>query len=129
MPPAPLAAGLIATFVLGLAAALLFGTALALPWRLAAVALLALAVGQPVATLAGVGARRTLGIDGRGRWWLRQGGGRAGYVQPGREALVLGRWVWLRLRAPRATHYLLIDGRRAEPEAFRRLQVALRLDC
>ena len=128
MPPAPLAAGLIASVVLGLATALLLGNALGWPWRIGAAALLAASVGRPIAGLAGYGARQTLGIDGHGRWWLEQDGRGRDYVQPGREALLLGHWAWLRLRGPAKTHYVLVDGRRAEPEAFRRLQVALRLD-
>jgi hypothetical protein len=122
------AAVLLGAFVAALVAALLFGTALALPLRLSAAGLVALAAGPEVARLAGAGGRRVLGRTRSGRWWLSRGGRRRDYVQPPGPRLMLGRWLWLRFRGPSATHYVFIDGRRAEPEALRRLQVTLRLD-
>jgi hypothetical protein len=113
---------------LALAAALLLGTELALAWRLGAFALLAAALLPPLAQLAGYGPRRSLERDAAGRWWLRQGGGQPDYVQLRGRALVLGPWVWLQLRARSGSQYVFIDGRRAEPGAFRRLKVILRLD-
>lgn len=128
MPPAPGVAGALGAVGLALAAALLLGTELALAWRLGALALLAAALLPPLVQLAGYGARRSLERDTAGRWWLRQGGGRPDYVQLRGRALVLGPWVWLRLRARSGSQYVFIDGRRAEPGAFRRLKVILRLD-
>ncbi|MCC7462573.1 MAG: hypothetical protein IT480_08950 [Gammaproteobacteria bacterium] len=129
MPASPLAAGATAAIVLALAAALLFGSGLGLPWRIGAVVLLALLVVPAIGELAGYGARRSFGRDETGRWWLRQGEEAPDYVQPAGPALMLGPWIWLRLRGCSGSHPLLLDGRRMEPEAFRRLQVVLRLEA
>ena len=128
MPPAPLAAGALAVFGLALTIALAFGTRLGLTWRLAAVALLGACLGPPLAELAGGRARRTVGLDGAGRWWLQQGTRAPDYVQIVGRALIVGPWVWIRLRGGSVTHYVCVEGRRAEPEAFRRLKVVLLLD-
>jgi hypothetical protein len=113
---------------LALAAALLFGTGLALPWRFGAVVLLVALVGPGVAELAGQRGRRIVGRDGAGRWWLRRGSGPAQDVRRVGRGLVLGPWVWLRFRGRSGSHSVVVDGRRAEPEGFRRLQVSMRLE-
>ncbi|MFO1400558.1 MAG: hypothetical protein U1F30_05005 [Steroidobacteraceae bacterium] len=128
MPAAPAFALALAALGLALGAALLFGTTLALPWRLGALGLLVAALAPPLAELAGRGGRRRLGRDSSGRWWLGEGAGRPDYVQPRGRALLLGPWIWLRLRGPSGTRYVFIDGRRAEPGAFRLLKLTLRLD-
>lgn len=128
MPPAPLLAAGVSAFALALATALLCGTGLALPWRLGAVALLAVLVGPAVAELSGQRGRRVVGRDGAGRWWLRHGQGERAYVQRVGRGLALGPWVWLRFRGGPGAHSVVVDGRRAEPEGFRRLQVSLRLE-
>lgn len=113
---------------LGLAAALLFGCALPLLLRLGAVLLLAAALGPAAADLVRWRGRLRLGVDAHGRWWLRRAEGRLEYVQFGAPPLLLGDWVWLRLRSGRATTFLCIEGARVEPGAFRRLKLRLRLD-
>ncbi len=128
MPAAPLAAAALAGFALALAATLLFATAIAWTWRWLAVAVLAWLVIPPVAELGGARGRSLLGRDPAGRWWLRRGAGRRRYVQLRGRALMLGPWIWLQFREGSRAHYLLVDGRRAEPEAVRLLKVSLRLD-
>jgi hypothetical protein len=92
------------------------------------VLLLVAVLGPAAADLARRRGRWWLGVDAHGRWWLRRGQGRLEYVQFGAPPLLLGDWVWLRLRHGKARTFLCIDGARAEPEAFRRLKVKLRLD-
>ena len=109
------------------AAALLFGCALPLPLKAAAVLLLGTCLWRATSDLAGRRGRLELGTDGRGRWWLRRGRTGLEYVQFGAPPLVLGNWVWLRLRGDAARTFLFIDGAIAEPGAFRRLKVILHL--
>jgi hypothetical protein len=113
---------------LALAAALIFGTALPLALKLAGVPLLAACLWAATSDLAGWRGRLELGNDADGRWWLRRGQSSPEYVQFGARPLVLGDWVWLRLRGGTGRTFLLIDGGLAEPGAFRRLKVRLLLD-
>ena len=114
---------------LALGGALAFGCGLPWPWR-AAAALAGLALVAPAAlALARPRARVRVGIEPDGRWWIARGEGERQYVHLRRPPLVAGRHLWLSLQAGRRRTVLYIDGRRAEPQALRRLKTILGLNA
>lgn len=118
-------------WLLTIAVVLLFGTALAWPWRLASFTLLVPAA----ATLAAARRRRRLGLElvhlcwaADGRWFGWNGVGERCELRLTPVSALLGRWMLLVLRDAGHRHWVPISAARVGERAFRGLALRFELD-